>query len=363
MNKLSCIRVLLISIFLCSGVFFSKAQDYTEWVYNHWNSDKDLVFKLAKEQDRYIFLFLGRRNCPFSGRTSTNFGMPDSPLRPIIDADYIPWAFQNPTSDLLAISDDYIKDFAIDVYGKGASKFPLLFVINPDYPDNYVKWLSGENLPDAPSSIVKLQELLTIDLLSNSSLTWNKNKEAVFNLAKEQHKYIFKLVGKGTSPNSQKVIKLLNLNSLKDLLGNSYVLWFSSDVSEANVEVKTYSEEKKETEIRLPYIAVIYPESPDNVLEETWGDIDEETLREILKKYTVSNEKILPANKVSFTGNVLRISNQTINEQIRIYSSTGQNIATIWKNDFTVSINASDFPKGVLLIHSSAGWSMKFLLQ
>ena len=359
MNKLSCVRVLLISIFLFCIAFISKAQDYTEWVYKNWNSDKEKVFKLAKEQDRYIFLFLGRQYCTASGRTSTNFGKPDNPLRPIIDADYVPWAFQNPTTNLEAISDEYIKEFAIDVFEKGASSFPFLFVINPDYPDSYVKWLAGESLPNSPNSVERLKNLLTIDLLANSTLTWYTNKDQVFKLAKEQNKYIFKLVGKGTSPNSQKVIKQLNLSVLKDVLVKNYILWYSSDVSE---EMKVMAGE--EVTKTLPFISVIFPEEPDYLLEQLWGYQDDETaLEEILRKYTVSNEKILSTNKVSVSGKALLISNQTNNERIRVYSLSGQNIAEFHKNDFSVHIDASDFPKGVLVINSSAGWSAKVLLQ
>ena len=351
--------VLLISVFLFYGAFFSRAQDYSEWVYSHWNSDKEKVFKLAKEQDRYIFLFFGRRYCPYSGRTSTIFGIPDSQLRPIIDADYIPWAFQNPTSNLLAISDDYIKEFALDVFEKGASKFPFLFVINPDYPDSYVKWLSGESLTNSPNTIERLKNLLAVDLLSNSTLTWYKNKDQVFKLAKEQNKYIFKFVGKGTSPNSQKVIKQLNLSVLKDVLVKNYILWYSSDVSET-MEVMSVEKDAK----TLPYITIIFPEEPDYTLEQLWGYQEDETALEgILKKYTVSNEKFLSVNKVSVSGKALLISNQTNNERIQVYSLSGQNIANFHKNDFSVHIDASDFPKGVLVIHSSVGWSAKVLLQ
>ena len=364
MNNLSCIRVLLISIFLCSGAFFSKAQDYTEWVYNNWNRDKEKVFELAKEQDRYIFLFAGLQGCPYCGRTSTNFGKPDNPLRPIIDADYTPWAYKSTTNYIQAFEDEYVKQFVIDVIGKGASKFPFLFVINPDYPDKYVKWLAGESLPDSPNSVERLKDLLTVDLLASSTLTWYKNKDQVFKLAKEQNKYIFKLVGKGTSPNSQKLIKQLNLSSLKEILGNNYILWYSSDVSEANFEIEPLAGENEEIIKTLPYIALIYPEEPDYLLEQLWGDQDDDiALEGMLKKYTVSNEKILKNNKVSFSGNELLISNQTNNERIRVYSLSGQNITTFDKNDFSIRIDASDFPKGVLVINSSAGWSAKVLLQ
>jgi len=360
MNKLSfiCVLSLLCSPFLC------KAQDYTEWVYNNWYSDKEQVFRLAKEQDRYVFLFAGLRGCPICGRTSTNFGKPDNPLRPIIDADYTPWAYKVMTGSIEAFTDEYVKQFVIDVVGKGATKFPFLFVINPDYPDSYVKWLSGESLPDATFTVDRLKDLLTIDLLANSTLTWYKNKEQVFNLAKVQNKYVFKLVGRGTSPNSQKLIKQLNLNSLKDLLGKNYILWYSSDVSEANLEVETLSGEDEEAVKTLPYISIIYPQAPDKSLDEVWGyQDDDKALEEILKKYTVANEIIVPENKVSVLGKTLLIANQTVNEQIRIYSLSGQNIATIRKNDFTVHIDASSFPQGILVIHSSADWSTKVLLQ
>ena len=66
-------------------VFFCEAQNNSEWVFDHWNNDKDNVFKLAKEQDRYVFLYIGLQGCPSCERVSSVFANPENRLSVMID--------------------------------------------------------------------------------------------------------------------------------------------------------------------------------------------------------------------------------------------------------------------------------------
>ena len=251
---------------------------------------------------------------------------------------------------------------------------PILCVINPEDPeeDYTVFWKKGSKTTQQLLSLITTPNLfsgssnLNVDnsnnilfftktpsWLSDQKLQWHENINEVLQLAKEQKKYVFKLVGKSTSPNSKKLLKQLYESPFEQLLTDNYILWYSSDISESGSQTEA---------VTLPYISIIDPEKPDELLEENWGVPEAEILEEILKSYTVSNENILPnPTKAAIWDNTLLISNQTSNEQITVYSLTGQSIASVRKNDTSVSIDASKFPKGILIIRSSAGWTSKVL--
>jgi thioredoxin-related protein len=362
MKRLRIIVVLLISIMLLFANFSSgKAQDNSEWVFTHWNTDKDKVLKLAKEQDRYIFLFVGLHNCSSCGRVSSIFANTENRLDAFIDENYIPWAYKLINTNMASIPNDTVKKFIYEILDKGATTLPFLFVINPDFPDSYIKWLAGNDLPTGPSAVTLLQELLTVDLLTGSALTWQKDKDKVIGLAKEQKKYILKLTGKGTSPNCQKTMKQLENEPLKQIIEDNYILWFNSDVS---------SEEPPRPligippgNLNLPYITIIDPGNPGNALWRAYGYQEVTELKDILQSYIVSNEIITPINHVTVLGHVIHISNQTKNEEIQVFTLTGQQIAYLRKSDYTAQIDASSFPEGVLIVCSSTGWSKKIIIR
>ena len=207
-----------------------------------------------------------------------------------------------------------------------------------------------------------MEALTPPDLFEGQGLTWYEKKDEAIRLAKEQGKNIFKLVGKPTSPNSKKVIKQLSVEPLKQLLEDSYILWFSSDVS----EVPSNTLESDTNLIILPYITVFDPKIPDHVLDVTWGTLaaNVERLEEILLTHnTVSNGIIALDNNIIVASNIMQISNRNNNEQIQLFTITGQWVANIRKNDFTVHIDVSRFPKGTLIVCSSTGWNSKIIIQ
>jgi len=242
-------------------------------------------------------------------------------------------------------------------------QLPWLFIINPDR--------EGENIassyrptPEYRPDEETMRNFLAVDLLESNNLDWYVAEHKVFELAREQNKYIFKFHGNGTSPNSQRMITLLQNEPLKQILEKNYILWYVDEgdcgcdiILTAAVELKSEEDDNN----LLPYISIIDPKFPESLLVELWGVQDVETLEEILKKYTVSNEKIHTDNQVYTLGDVLFISNHTSNEQIRVYSLTGQSVAVVSKNDYTISIDTSNFPKGVLVVCSSNGWNKKII--
>ncbi len=310
-------------------VYFEIFSTYSKWIVDNWNRNKEQVFKLADEQDKFVLLLIGPSSCNYCLTTSDIFYNPEmSSLKKVIEDNYIPW-YSNSTIGL-----EYFTGVAV--------ANPRIAIINPE-PDVSVASISGLKNAD------ELQQFLTIDLLTGSELKWRKNMGEVVQLAKNQNKYILKFTGRGTSNNSQKVMKLLNTGTLKKLLEDNYILW--------------YSDEVPATVVTLPVISVIYPDYPDIVLDKLNGLQDVIAFENLFEQYTVANDRLFDDNKVSVFGGVLSISNPTNNELIRIYSPTGQSIATVYKNDYTVRIDASHFPKGILIIHSSAGWNAKILIK
>lgn len=199
-------------------------------------------------------------------------------------------------------------------------------------------------------------------------LVWNEDKNTVFRLAQEQDKHIFLLVGRPTCKNCQNVIKLLNApnGSLRSMIEENYILWYSfRDDASRKAEVKIYTAEFDTIAKLLPFLYVINPNKPEKIVTSAWGGQDAEALANILKSYSVSNEIIrnAPETMVSVAGNSLHISNNIEYEDIRIYTLTGQNVALHHKKGCAISIDASDLPKGLLIIHSSKGWSTKISIR
>ena len=334
-------KSLIITLLLLSSPFYCAADDLV------WHEGKkEDIFKMAKDQDKFVLAILGSYTCGQCNRAKTWF---NGSLKTIVDNNYFTW-FVVHDSDIYKTLSQYTAEYdaLLMVIGK---PWPIILIVNPDDTDDFIIFWP----PDSRNEQIMRQKITPPGLLSFSQLTWYENKEEVFKLAKEQGKYILKFVGRATSPQSKKMMKQFNENPLRDMLEGNYILWYSSDMSEAKLEAGAAK--------TLPYLSVIYPEDPDNLLEEEWGYKDNKTLEELFKNYTVSNDNIQPKDKAFVSGNILYISNQTSNEQIRIYSLTGQSFSTVRKNDFSIRIDVSNLPKGIFVIHSSAGWSAKVLKQ
>ena len=359
MTHLKRLTIVLISaIMLFSNALICTATDL-EWP----EGAKEDILKLAKEQDRFVLLFVGNYDCPLCKYSWTLFD--ENPLRMIIEDNYYTWFFPYYLKGTTTRTDyeeveiyiaDYDANKALPAANRKPYNFPILALINPDDPDEDFTFFWG----DGPRTEEELYDFITSppDLFAGHELTWYTKEDEVFKLAKEQGKNIFKLVGKATSPNTKKVLKQLNEDPLKTLLEDHYILWFSSDISK--LKASTYVDE---TPLSLPFITIIYPDDPNAKVESTMGYQDVETLDAIIKKYSVSNEMIVSDNQVTVMGKVIQIANRNTQEQIKIFSLSGQQVASIRKNDFTVKIDASAYPKGVLIVNSSAGWSKKIIIQ
>jgi len=345
------------SLLLLTNTFYCFADDL-KWL----EKAKEDIFAMAKEQDKFVLLFVGNHDCSLCNISLQYFNDPSGTLRPIIDENYVTWFFSYyipgiiPGSlnkvDLTPI-EPYVADYEANKNAGVRTNFPILAIINPNEPDDEFTFFWGTGA----RTIEELYGFISAppDIMAGQELTWYEDKDEVFRLAKEQGKNIFKLVGRPTSPNSRSVMKHLTVEPLKELLDDNYILWYSSDVSDVHI----YTLEESPNLHTLPYISIIDPDIPNDIIDVVWGDTAVETLEEFIKSNTVSNEIITSDNIVTVINNVLYISNQTNNEQIQVFTLTGQPIVSIRKNDYAIKIDASNFPKGVLIVHSSRGWSRK----
>ena len=344
MNNIRSLTVSIISsMLLISSAFVCSAANMTDW-----EKDQAKVFSLAKEQDKFILLFVGRPSCPISQNTYANF---TGPLKKMLDDNYVIWYSYHDDEDSQAEVSVYTEE-VLNV----ARYLPLLVIINPEEPGKVVKSLWGMK------TVEQLQDFLTVNLFSGISLKWRTDRDEVFKLAKSQHRFIFKFEGKSTSGDCHKVMKQLNTNPLKKQLEDNYILWYSEFDPGEHAVIKPFSG-NDHAPVKAPYISIIYFEEPDNLIDCVWGYQDVEALQVILKSFTVSNGIIASKPKVTVRGNTLHISNQIHNEHIQVFTLTGQRIASIRKNTDIITVDTSNFPKGVLIVSGSSGWTDKIMVQ
>ena len=330
-----------------------------------WYREKDDVFRAAKEQDKFIFLLIGRYSCPNCHATIELFSK--DPLLKIVDNEYLLWFSYRDSVK----RQEEVKIYVDEMYEyMTPSYLPLFFIIDPNDPGKPLKYNFSYK------SATYLSNFLAYDLPLKQGLRWYEDTSVLFELAKTQKKLIFKFVGTGTSSNTKEVLKQLESNPLAQILSDNYILWYkrhrdavittSSDVYTQDDPDSEDNEDSDDTETpeeeiqTAPYIYIIDPENPNVNIASIWGLQDVETIKDLLEETLVPNENInLSDNKVILNDNTLFISNSTDNETISVYSITGQKIDVIQKSEQSISVNASSFPNGFLIIHSSKGWSAK----
>ena len=212
-----------------------------------------------------------------------------------------------------------------------------------------------------------LVQIQQADDNESEELIWLEDKEEVFKIAKEQQKLIFLLSGRHTCPLCRRT--MLNLDSVSDLrqvVDSHYIMWFSNfDTWEGKAETRIYTQHLlDEGATTLPLVAVINPEDPENYVSSFWGS----KTASFIKTFLTNAIKITPNesissrnNKVTIFENTLYVSSDSDNEHINVYTITGRQIYTGQKNEQSITINASSFPKGILIVQSSKGWSSKII--
>ena len=210
----------------------------------------------------------------------------------------------------------------------------------------------------------------------SAELVWHENKAEVFKLAKEQGKLIFLLSGQYTCSRCNATKGYLNSDEdIRPIVDEKYIMWFSNysnPSTKAEALMYTGHLNKNGTiGIYFPMVVIIDPKDPENYV---WSDValqaSDRNLQDpsFIKNTLVNasnltpNEQInLTDSKVTLNNNTLYISNSIDNETISVYSIAGQQIDVIQKSEPSITVNASSFPNGVLIIHSSKGWSAKVI--
>jgi len=199
------------------------------------------------------------------------------------------------------------------------------------------------------------------------ALIWLEDKEEVFKIAKEQQKLIFLLSGShGCGICRRTMLNLDSVPDLRQIVDNNYIMWFSDFYTdEGKAETSIYTKHLIDGGAKtLPLVAVINPEDPNNYVSSFWGSQTASFIKTFLNNTIkiTPNESISSQNKkVTIFENTLYVSSDSDNELINVYAITGQQIYTGQKKEQNITINASSFPKGILIVQSSKGWSFKII--
>jgi len=155
-------------------------------------------------------------------------------------------------------------------------------------------------------------------------------------------------------------MELIGQEPIKSILEEKYILLF---IELTTPMVWPYSEEVGDPTVP-PYIRITNPADWSYMWTES-GLQNLETLEQLLNEAIVPNENVSSQqdNNVFIHKNSLYVSNHTNNEIIKVFSVMGQQVYAFQKKDYQVTIDASLFPKGILIISSSQGWNVKIINQ
>lgn len=223
-----------------------------------------------------------------------------------------------------------------------------------------------------PSFSLQAQELTYEELIES----WIKSKDEAFEKAKAEGKYVLLFAGRTTCGSCKASLKAIKEGEdIQAIIKESYVLWYTDwDQMKTNTqhEARAYFNEYnvaagKDTVLAkkiLPGMFIIDPENPEKSVTLDFAVNTSEKLIAFLdiSGRPVSNEIInVTPQQVYLASNTLTVSNNISNETITVYTITGQRITSFLKKGTDESKDATSFPKGVLIVSSSAGWSNKVL--
>lgn len=206
----------------------------------------------------------------------------------------------------------------------------------------------------------------TYDELLND---FHKSKADAFEQAKTEGKYVFLFAGRPTCASCKSALKAIQTVEVQSIIEDSYIPWYIDwDYTKTNqlAEGRYYYEAVLDSIVGkiLPITYIIDPEHPEEIIAFDCARNKPALLLEFLDiaDRPVSNETItVQANKTYITNNTLFISTNNSNETITVYSITGQIVASFQKKNTEETLNTKSFPKGVLIIKSSAGWTNKLI--
>ena len=203
--------------------------------------------------------------------------------------------------------------------------------------------------------------LIFVSSNARASNIWYESRDEAFATAKEQNKNVLLLYGRTTCSNCNSVKQYINNAPISRIITESFILWFCDiDIPEKKTEGLGYRAYYAES-ITLPLLCTIDPHNPMPALSYSTNRKTAKEIEAILKdNLPTANEEVAPTlNNVYIHNNTLTISNNSINETINIYTTAGQLIDSFNKKDNIITRNVFSYPKGVVFVNSSQGWSCK----
>ena len=320
-----------------------NAQNAIKTINESWHQgSKDKIVQEAKKQDKFILLFVGRPVCGRCQETFKNFN--SSEPESILKNGFVSWysCYNNRESDV----QPFISDFVSAGYA-----FPYLFVIDPYDPDNVI--ISSRNFEERA-----LMNLIQRHLTPNNLLTWASSLTTANEDAMLNNKLVLSFYGRPTSHNSISLMEKMGEEPLKSYIEKKFVLLYY-EMTEP-LSWSYLDEHDKSSD--LPCIVITDPNNPGQIWVES-NIQDSQVLEQLLEDAVVYNEGVsLPQdNNVFIHNNQLYVSNHTTNETIEVFSVMGQKVHSFQKTDFQVTVDATLFPKGLIIVSSSHGWNVKIM--
>ena len=198
-------------------------------------------------------------------------------------------------------------------------------------------------------------------------MTWYLDKSVALDSARSQNKQVLLVWGRFTCGNTNWVKNRLSEPPLKSIIEEHYILWFSnSNIYYPNSpEVADYLSVLTGY-ITLPAICVIDTFDITVAHGLKTGPQSVEVLQEMLQGY-VSNDFIFDkdseSNHVYVVGDNLVVKGETTNEIISIFTIMGSLVDKFTKSEYEMIRDLSAYPKGVLLVTGSSGWSRKVVIR
>ena len=197
-------------------------------------------------------------------------------------------------------------------------------------------------------------------------MTWYLTKKDAIDVAREEGKYIFFMWGRSVCHRCDEFKKDAAWCFLKPIIDKHYVLWYSDGdkYDRDSPEVSDYFSSLPKGIVPQPVLCVIDPSDPTKAYGIRTGAYDIDDLTAMLEQY-VSNDYISDTEKVFVyvSGNNLVIQGDFKEEVIYVYSVTGTLVDQFIKEEYSFYRSLSAYPKGILFINSSSGWTRKIVVK
>ena len=217
------------------------------------------------------------------------------------------------------------------------------------------------------NKIRSIVAILLVCVISNAKASddqeWYKSRDEAFAIAKEQNKNVLLLYGRTTCIICNTAKQNINNAPINQIIAQSFILWFCDiDTLKKKEEALEYRAHYTDG-IPLPLLCTIDPHNPMPALSYSIGGKTVNEIEAMLKdNLPTANEEVAQIpNNAYISDNTLTISNNSANETISVYTIAGQLIDSFDKKDNVITRTIYSYPKGVVVVNSSQGWSRKIV--